>query len=1128
MKHLINARAAAAGAMLVALAAALLPTAAHGQVAVTASWVQATNQGPSARGGAAMAYDSARQRSVLFGGSDGSSSYLSDTWQYDGASWTQIQVAGPQARYLGLMAYDSARSVTVLFGGYNNGVINDTWEWDGAAWTRKLTAHTPPTRLWSAMTYDSARHVVVLFGGELDTPLNDTWQYDGTDWTQVVTAHAPPARRGHGLAFDSARGVVVMFGGQSSVDLNDTWEFNGVDWTQVATAGAPTERIWPAMAYDPNLGGTVIFGGAVGTSYAPVNDTWLYDGTSWQQIAPQISVNARFYVASAYESNRGDFVMFGGSVIAGGGSNFGDTWSLQGVTTSAVDWAQSTPATAPTGRVFSQMDYDSARGVSVLFGGSSDSGPGNLNDTWEWDGARWTQMAPASSPPAVAAGMMAYDSSRGVSVLFGGSGSTGTSSSTWEWDGTSWTQKSPATSPPARVWAAMTYDSARGRMVLFGGSGPSGSPADTWTYDGTTWTQINPASSPSPRYASSMAFDPSRGRAVLFGGHDSNGRLADTWEWNGVNWTQIPTTMAPSPRFWYSLAFDMQRGKTVLFGGDHVLPYDLGESNDTWEWDGSQWTPDFTAAAPTIRSGQGTAYDSARGRLVVFGGWNAATSPLTIYGDTWELGSGIQTAAGTPVGNLQQNGTLNFGNVFVGSTSQTTQTYAAFRLTNTGTGPLTVNSIAVTGGDFPVTNYCPVAGNPLPAGSACMTLVVFTPTAGGLRTGSIAFSYNAPGGNQTFQLQGTGVLHPTTVTVFPATALFNGTTSITASLASNGSGLAGQTLAFTLPDGATTSIQTNAQGFATWAGASLAGIHAGAYPAGIQASFAGAPAYAASAASASLTVTQPVTTAYSGDFYVADSSGGSVAVNVDQRTSSSDPRFIDYTSNAVWARFTVSGPTTSTDLYARVTDASDWSTSGLGVASAGFAALPDGAYTVIVTLVDGSGSTTPSALVTGDDVRIGLVSSPVKGGYLSGGGAIAADPSANTSDAHGYFSLQMKPGSTPQGNLVYVYRVRMDVGGGSVRDVDVWVTSTDMTSLSGHSSATATGHFSVRYVDAQTGQRYSAFEFTQGTFQLSAANATNKAPARFGLALARPDGTAFHSSGAGPAPVVLGNLVSNL
>jgi hypothetical protein len=769
------------------------------------------------------------------------------------------------------------------------------------------------------------------------------------------------------------------------------------------------------------------------------------------------------------------------------------------------------------------MDYDSVRGVSVLFGGSSDSGPGNLHDTWEWDGTRWTQMTPATSPPPVAGGMMAYDSARGVSVLFGGSGSTGLNSSTWEWDGTNWTQKSPATSPPARVWAAMTYDSVRGRMVLFGGDGPNGRLADTWVYDGGTWTQMNPASSPTPRDGPAMAFDPARGRAVLFGGHDSTSRLADTWEWDGANWMQIPTTTTPSSRFWESLAFDTQRGKIVLFGGDHFQPNDLGESNDTWEWDGSQWTHDFPAAAPPIRAGQSMAYDAARGRMVVFGGWNAATSPATIYGDTWELGSGIQTPPGTPSATLGVFGLgTNFGSVNVGSTANGV---AAFMLSSTGTGPLAVNSIGLTGpSDFTLSTDCPLNGNPLPAGSYCMAIVSFTPTAGGTRTASIAFSYGAPGGNQTFQLQGTGVVHPTTLTVSGATAVFNGGAVISASLQADGKPFAGQPVTLSLLGGPGTTTQTDASGVAVWF-VSFAGIHAGSYPAGIQASFAGSPAYAPSSATAALVISQPVTTTYTGEFYVADTADGHLTVKVDQATPASDPQFIDYSKTAVWARFTVISPASSADFFAQVTDAPSWSTTGLGTATASLQALADGAYTVVVTLVDGSGSTTSSNAVTSDDSRTGLVSSPTKGGYMSGGGAIAVDPSTNTGDRHGYFSLQMKPGKVVTGNLVYSYRLRMDVGGGNLRDVDVWVTSTLITTLSGVS---VTGQFAVEYLDAVTGQRYNSFEFSGGTFKLNVANATGSSPAKFGLVLNRPDGTPFHSTGSGPAPLVLGKLVSAL
>ena len=52
---------------------------------------------PGLRGFHAMAYDSVRGKTVLFGGAIGSG-YAGDTWEWDGATWTQVAAGGPAAR----------------------------------------------------------------------------------------------------------------------------------------------------------------------------------------------------------------------------------------------------------------------------------------------------------------------------------------------------------------------------------------------------------------------------------------------------------------------------------------------------------------------------------------------------------------------------------------------------------------------------------------------------------------------------------------------------------------------------------------------------------------------------------------------------------------------------------------------------------------------------------------------------------------------------------------------------------------------------------------------------------------------------------------------------------------------
>lgn len=432
--------------------------------------------------------------------------------------------------------------------------------------------------------------------------------------------------------------------------------------------------------------------------------------------------------------------------------------------TSPVNWEQESPSVSPPARTFAASAYDSTRNRVVVFGGSSNGGP-NLGDTWQWDGSAWSMMTPALSPPILAGAAMAFDSARGVSVLFGGSTPTALSSDTWEWDGTTWTKQNPNTSPPPMLWAAMVYDSTRSRMVLFGAFNQFGqSLPETWEFDGTDWTQAHPANTPSPRQGAGMAFDSNRGKVVMFGGRDPNvgQRMADTWEWDGTNWTQMFPSVSPYARAWHSMAYDPVRDRIELFGGDHIQPFALGDVNDTWEWDGAQWTRDWTAAAPSVRAGQSMVYDSAVGRMVLFGGFNAGVNPNTFSDETWELGTGIVTPAGNP--QLSVNpASGEFGSVDVGASSQAT----VFAVVSSGTGPA-VTTISVTG-DFAISSSdCPSAPDPLAAGTACLVLLAFSPTAAGDRFGQLTFAGNVPGGSLTVPLHGVGIARDFTISASPA------------------------------------------------------------------------------------------------------------------------------------------------------------------------------------------------------------------------------------------------------------------------------------------------------------------------------------------------------------------------
>ena len=105
--------------------------------------------------------------------------------------WTQrTPPTSPSRRAEHAMAYDSARGVTVLFGGSAGG--KETWEWDGNKWMQKATTG-PTARIYHAMVYDSARHVCVLYPAESHEQGQPGWEHYNRDERGLPDAQGTPA-----------------------------------------------------------------------------------------------------------------------------------------------------------------------------------------------------------------------------------------------------------------------------------------------------------------------------------------------------------------------------------------------------------------------------------------------------------------------------------------------------------------------------------------------------------------------------------------------------------------------------------------------------------------------------------------------------------------------------------------------------------------------------------------------------------------------------------------------------------------------------------------------------------------------------------------------------------------------
>lgn len=204
-------------------------------------------------------------------------------------------------------------------------------------------------------------------------------------------------------------------------------------------------------------------------------------------------------------------------------------------------------------------------------------------------------------------------------VLFGGrqstldngslcTGGTYFCNDVWYWTGFGWTILSVSgTAPAARGGHGMAYDASRGRTVIYGGRGAAGPLSDTWelycTVVNCYWVSVGGASATPGRDSMAMAYDGSRGGIVMTGGHVSTVTATDSWQRIGTSWTQLSSDIGVADEDHW-LTYDSSRGELLIWGMDYLTAANPSRCQRPPIFDGTGTScPEFLFGAAPLQAG---------------------------------------------------------------------------------------------------------------------------------------------------------------------------------------------------------------------------------------------------------------------------------------------------------------------------------------------------------------------------------------------------------------------------------------------------------------------------------------------------------------------------------------------
>jgi hypothetical protein len=397
----------------------------------------------------------------------------------------------------------------------------------------------------------------------------------------------------------------------------------------------------------------------------------------WSELLPTASPlpDALRFSAVANDTARGRLVVHAGR--SAGDVVRSDTWEWDGRMWQNLGSLGTPPAcddgTADGDDAFGLATYDGALGLSLVVCRHLDprqapplpAGGVDVMRAYGWDGARWrtVDIEAATAPGGRTGAALAYDPTRGRTVMFGGNraslvlpgASATTLGDTWELEAVPavsvgararmrWIERTGG--PPARDRHAMVYAPGLGGVAMFGGI--SAAPDrhaldDLWIWDGTTWTEVAKTGAwPPARALHTLVYDPRSQSVGVLGGVaeepastdvDLVGEgLDDAWWFDGATWTQTGT-IAGAARGPGLVASGM-RSRSDVYVVSGVTPGAAPSASRTFVVDPVRWsdrTPSSAVPPQNIRSD--LTYDPIRD-LVWYSTYQVV-SEATTASETW-------------------------------------------------------------------------------------------------------------------------------------------------------------------------------------------------------------------------------------------------------------------------------------------------------------------------------------------------------------------------------------------------------------------------------------------------------------------------------------------------------------